>query len=129
MMVYFKLIMVNFSLMMVKCSSMMVKWLYDHTLILPSLTTISPSLTTISPSLISIIPSIAWSKPSFAHLTIIEQLYPDWKRKQWKSMRIDVSILLWVIIISTYNHKPYKKVVLFGNLVQWAQLLYAIEKS
>ena len=68
MVVYFKLMMVKCilmmakcSLMMVKCSSMMVKWVYDQTLILPSLTSISPSL--------------PWSKPSFAHLTIIEKLY------------------------------------------------------
>ena len=39
---------------------MMVKWVYDHTLISPSLT--------------SILQLLAWSKPSFAHLTIIEKL-------------------------------------------------------
>ena len=61
MMVYFKLIMVKCSLMMVKCSLMMVKWIYDHTLITPSLT--------------SILPSSNWSKPSFAHLIIIEKLH------------------------------------------------------
>ena len=60
-MVYFKLMMVNGLLMMVKCSSMMVKWVYDHTLISPSLT--------------SILPSLAWSKPSFAHLILIEKLH------------------------------------------------------
>ena len=75
MMVYFKLMMVKCSLMMVKCllmmvkcSSMMVKCVYDSTLI-------SPSLTSISPSLKSIWPSLAWSKPSFAHLAIIEKLH------------------------------------------------------
>ena len=75
MMVHFKLMMVKYSLMMVKCQSMMVNWVYDLILISPSLTSISPPLTSSSPSLTSIIPSLAWSKPSFAHLTIIEQLH------------------------------------------------------
>ena len=82
MMVYFKIMMVKCLLMMVnclfkmvKCLSMMVKWVYVHKLILPSLTGISPSLTSISPSLTSILPSLSWSKPSFAHLTIIEKLH------------------------------------------------------
>ena len=57
----------TFKLMMVNCSLMMGKRVYDHTLISPSLTSISPSLT-------SILASLAWSKPSFAHLTIIEKL-------------------------------------------------------
>ena len=59
--------MVKCSLMMVKCYSMMVKWVNDHILN-------SPSFTSISPSLPSILPSLAWSKPSFAHLAIIEKL-------------------------------------------------------
>ena len=57
-----------YKLMMVKCSLMMVKWVYDHTLISLSLTSISPYLT-------SILPSLLWSKPAFAHLTIIEKLH------------------------------------------------------
>ena len=61
--------------MMVKCASMMVEWVDDHKLISPSLTSNSPSLTSISPSLPSILLSLAWSKPSFAHLTIIEMLH------------------------------------------------------
>ena len=44
-----------------KCSAMTVKWVYDHILI--------------STSLMSILPALAWSKPSFAHLTIIEKLH------------------------------------------------------
>ena len=75
MMVYFKLMMVKRLLMMVKCKSMMVKCVYDHKVNSPSLTSISPSLTSISPSLMSILPSLAWSKTSFAHLTIIEKLH------------------------------------------------------
>ena len=58
---------------------MIVKWVYDHTLISPLLTSISPSLT-------SILPLLAWSKPSFAHLTIIEKLHrlhcPTWYADQ-----------------------------------------------
>jgi len=61
MMAHLKLMMVKCSLMMVKCSSMMLKWVYDNTLISPSLT--------------RILPSLAWSKPSFAHSTIIEKLH------------------------------------------------------
>ena len=72
-------IMVYSKLMMVKCQSMMVKWVCDHIFISPSLTSISPSLTSISPSFMSISPPLAWSKPSFAHLTIIEKLQrPLW---------------------------------------------------
>ena len=54
----------------------------EHILISPSMTSISPSLmsislslTSISPSLTSILLAFAWSKPLFAHLTIIEKLH------------------------------------------------------
>ena len=68
--------MINFELMMERkmlvndgeMLVMMVKWVYDHTLFSPPLTSISPSLT-------SILPSLAWSKSSFAQLTIIEKLH------------------------------------------------------
>ena len=50
----------------------MSEWSYTQS---PSLTSISPSLTSIIPSLTSIFPSLALSKPSFAHLTIIEKLH------------------------------------------------------
>ena len=55
--VYFK--MVRCSLMLVKCSLIMGRC----------------SLMSISPSLTRILPSLAWSKPPFAHLTIIEKLH------------------------------------------------------
>ena len=46
-------------------------WSYTHFTIIDKHFTI---ITSSSPSLTSILPSLAWSRPSFAHLTIIEKL-------------------------------------------------------
>ena len=75
--------MVYIKLMMVKCTSMMVKWVY-HKLISPSLSSISPSLT-------SVLPSLTWSKPSFAHLTIIDKLHRLYK---WLCLPVCLSVCL-----------------------------------
>ena len=66
---------------------MMVKWVYDHSLISPSLT--------------SILPYLAWSKPSLAHLTIIEKLHRlQLGHENWA--RIHITILFLLIYIAPF---------------------------
>ena len=93
MMVKCSSISVNCSLMIVKCSAMMVKWVYDHTLfglfglsktetgaktaprVPKMMVKCSLVIVKCSSSLTCILPSLPWSKSSFVHLTIIENLH------------------------------------------------------